>query len=137
MSIPEWVDRYTGIPYAEKGRTTDGIDCWGLARLVLFEQLGLDTPDYGEAYDDAGDKKVIPAVISEGLEKEWVRVDKPQLFDLIILSVGKRKMHVGIVVGRIDFLHSPEGKSLSLVDRFTDDHYKHRIEGFYRHVSRC
>lgn len=134
---PEWVAQYTGLPFKELGRTREGIDCWGLARLVLQEQLGLETPDYSEAYTNVGDTVTIPRVIAAGLEADWERVEKPKMFDLIILNIGRRKMHVGIVVAKHDFLHSPEGKSLSLVERFTDGQYIRRIEGFYRHVSRC
>ena len=135
--LPSWVAEYCGLPFKEQGRSREGIDCWGLARLVLLEQLGLETPDYSAAYDDVADKVVIPQVIRAGLEAEWEKVAVPQPFDLIILKVAGNPMHVGLVVSTDSFLHAPEGKLMSLPERFTDRIWKNRIEGFYRHVSRA
>lgn len=30
----QWWNEYVGLPFADKGRTREGCDCWGLVRLV-------------------------------------------------------------------------------------------------------
>ena len=41
-----WANAYVGLPWADLGRDRTGCDCWGLARLVYAEQLGIALP-YG------------------------------------------------------------------------------------------
>lgn len=136
IAIPSWVAQYIGLPYAELGRSRDGVDCWGLVKLVLSEQLGLQTMDCVTEYSDVGDRIVVPPLIRRMQEKEWVRVEEPQEFDTLIFNIRGQPMHVGLVVNADSFLHSPEGKMLSALERYTDRIWARRIEGFYRHVAR-
>lgn len=38
---PLWAGRYIGISYKESGRDRQGIDDWGITRLVVSEQFGI------------------------------------------------------------------------------------------------
>lgn len=41
------VETYVGLPYKHLGRTREeGVDCYGLVRLVLQENCGITLPDY-------------------------------------------------------------------------------------------
>ncbi len=46
MPVPLWAGRYIGLPFMTHGRDRSGLDCWGLARLVMAEQLGRALPSY-------------------------------------------------------------------------------------------
>ena len=42
----DWINDYVGIPYEVGGRTTDGIDCYGLVCKVYQEVLSVTLPDW-------------------------------------------------------------------------------------------
>ena len=44
MNRPDnWLDRYIGLPWKIGGRELHGgIDCWGLVRLVMRDEAGID-----------------------------------------------------------------------------------------------
>lgn len=141
MSLPAWVTQYIGLPFQELGRGPDAFDCWGLVRWILLREADIEAPDYSEAYQDVGDRVAVPRAIKRGLERDFVSVERPELFDLIIIRTGGRSipvaaMHVGLVLDRSSFIHVPEGAQLSTLDRYTERMWERRIEGFWRHVSR-
>ena len=53
MSRPDnWLDRYIGLPWKIGGRELHGgIDCWGLVRLVMRDEAGIDMPSWGDDPD--------------------------------------------------------------------------------------
>jgi hypothetical protein len=51
--VPIWVGHYLGLPYKSNGRCREGLDSWGLVRLVLAEQYGLAIPSHSLINDQA------------------------------------------------------------------------------------
>lgn len=41
-----WINGYIGIPYRRGGRNYDGVDCYGLVRLVYDVEHGIQLPDW-------------------------------------------------------------------------------------------
>ena len=41
MELPDWVSAYVGLPFKEGGRHRDGLDCYGLLRLVINERFAV------------------------------------------------------------------------------------------------
>lgn len=130
---------YVGLPFADHGRA-GGFDCWGCVRAVLADLRGIVLPDYGAGYADMDDHRGIACAITGGLVRDFVRVPRPQPFDLVIFNIAGQPRHVGLVVGPDQFLHCPEpteaGKGgTSRIERLSDRMWHKRIEGFYRHVA--
>ena len=75
-----WSAEYIGIPYQINGRDRDGIDCWGLVRLVYQEQLGKQIPSYAGYYDHAEDYDGFATAFDEGIA-DWQEVTEPKEFD--------------------------------------------------------
>lgn len=50
--INRWVGYYLGLPYKEKGRDRQGLDDWGLYRLVIAEQFGIALPSFAKEPDE-------------------------------------------------------------------------------------
>jgi len=58
MDVPAWIADYVGLPFKAHGRERNGVDCWGLVRLVLAERFRLALPSYAGGYagvEDAED----------------------------------------------------------------------------------
>lgn len=130
------LDKYMSVPFKERGRDMDGCDCWGLARMVLQEALGVELPSYDDGYLSTHDRKRVQESIEGGLEN-WEEVPAPGMWDLVIFRIGSKrsrsKGHVGVYVGDGRFIHCPEDCSVC-VEKLTSPVWADRIEGYYRHV---
>ena len=129
LSVPVWADEYVGIPFLRYGRTREGCDCYGLVRLVLQEQFFITIPEYGEEnYDDrAGQEEALCTHLHEFTP---VPMDNRQPGDLLLLAVGGRPIHVGIVVSEEAMLHSFDGAD-SVVESYLGRIWGKRIYGCY------
>lgn len=117
----EWPAEYVGLPFKLNGRDRNGLDCWGLVRLVMHERAGIFLPlwDTVTEYDDAD------RVISRERDKPmWVPVEQPQAFDVIEMrgvfrsADGKLRhgrVHCGICVGQGRILHVERDTNSCLV----------------------
>ena len=130
--VAGWVSDYIGIPYQDKGRTVAGCDCWGLVRLVLFQQWGRVLPSLDESYE-----KVDPAMTAKLVDQTSAlvnakRVEAPEPGDVVVMrSLASPSAHVGIVVPGGYLLHVDRGIT-ARVERLDSPRISHRIEGYYR-----
>lgn len=134
--IPSWCSKWIGLPYEDKGRGP-AYDCWGLVRATLSAEAGIALPDYADAYTRADDRLSVAAAVESGLRDGWQLADRPQPFDLLILRIGGRPWHCGLIVAPGLFLHCPPPNAkgqqiLSCIERLDSPHWARRIEGFYR-----
>lgn len=130
-------DDLVGIPYLDKGRDRRGCDCWGLLRLAFAERLGVELPDYGEAYATAADRRALAGLIAGELEP-WAPVASGEVrpFDGVLLRQGRFVRHIGLVVGRGLLLHVEPGRS-SAIERLSSGAIAPRLAGFYRFRGTC
>jgi len=120
---------YVGIPFLERGRTRDGCDCWGLVRLVLHDEFGVDVPLF-DGYSNLKSMRHIGQMCDEG--KPLVaaaRVDAPDPGIVVVMLVGPHPAHLGICVDDQHLLHVEKGCN-AVYQRI--DQVRHRIEGFYK-----
>jgi cell wall-associated NlpC family hydrolase len=128
--VPEFCRYYVGTLFREKGRGPY-YDCWGLARVVLRDQYGIeDLPDYVDSYLSCRDKVSVSAAVRDGLMFGWRKVDKPQPGCLVILMLAGRPWHCGVMVASNVMLHTTEGTG-AVIERIDSLQWKNRIEGFY------
>lgn len=142
---PDWVANYCGIPFKELGLDRSGCNCWGLARLVLSEQCGIDLPSYVGGYSgiSKADASDIKRLIEGGLRSDgWVELDWRdgdnvnwgciKSFDGILLRIEGRPIHMAVMVAPRLMLHTMVGED-SHPERVDDLRWRNRISGFYRH----
>jgi cell wall-associated NlpC family hydrolase len=112
-TIPIWVQSYVGLPYLCGGRTKEnGLDCYGLVRLVLSERAKLTITNYSS--DDVNTHQETAEHIRTG-EKDWAPVEPPyRCFDVALMKtivrhndqVKNLPVHIGIFVSSSQVLHS-------------------------------
>lgn len=133
-----WASRYVGLPAAERGRDpSTGLDCWGLVRLVLSREAGIDAPSWEDAY--AGFCSVEDARgLIDSVRAEWDEIDVPggaQLreFDVLLFKGLRTALHVGVAVDFETFLHvDPFVTLTAAVERWRGPKWEARMLGVYR-----
>lgn len=130
--IAEWARDYIGIPFADRGRDRNGLDCWGLVRLVLAEQFGKELPSLADNYDSANDDVCVSKLVNTQRPiLKAQRISNPKPGDPVLLKIRGLLCHVGVYVGDGCMLHIRKGTA-TVVDRLDSICWKRRVEGFYR-----
>jgi cell wall-associated NlpC family hydrolase len=131
-----WSDAYIGLPFEEKGRGTDAVDCWGLALRVLLDQRSIDTlPSYTEDYVSTAERAELAAIFARDCDDwPWCEVTDAQPFDIALFNRAGVMCHVGIVVEPGLMLHVEAGCD-SCLERFDGGRWLARFAGLRRHVS--
>lgn len=137
--IPDWVEQYIGLPFQERGRGPDGWDCWGLKQKIQREQFDLELPSHLDDYESISiEEGEVENALVQGIAEGWVEVEEENVKagDGICLSVLGHPFHVGVVAKPPVFVHIHRGIN-SYWSEWTSPRWYPRIEGFYRHGSRC
>ena len=127
----KWVGKYIGIPFVSNGRTMTGCDCYGLVRLVLRNEYGIELPELSNNYNDAQNLKETarlfedyrPVILAEKLLK-------PQEKALVVITEHGVAAHVGIAAGNGYVLHTGV-KTGSICQKESHPGIRSRIEGYY------
>lgn len=127
------VNKYLGIPYLHRGRTLEGIDCWGLI-LMIYKDLGHDIMDVAGDYDEnwcVNNENLFSKHYAENYYKSWDKVDNPKFLDLVLLKSSKGIInHGGVVLNYGKFIHTC--KAGTVITRLTHPQWKNKVAGFYR-----
>lgn len=126
-----WPLKYISIPFADKGRTMEQADCWGLVRLIYKQELNIDLPDYLDAYDHSTNKKVIAEHV-DNVKQQWKEVADPKEFDVVLLNTQGVPMHVGVITKKNTMIHCVLGVGTS-IENYNSMRWKERLAGFYRY----
>lgn len=134
----DWHKNYGHCKFKRNGRTDTEVDCWQLLRLIYRDQLGMDLPAIEGVYLDDSPMTIRNVSRAMGEErKQWVSVDSPKEFDIVLLKPrGKLFFHVGCYIPLNKMLHIEDGSQVTC-ERIDGIMWQNRIEGFYRHASRC
>jgi len=145
--VPEFLNAYIGIPYVDKGRDYNGVDCFGVLRLIFKEHTNIILPDHRELYRSVRDGQAIEAALTaQSQSGEWIRVEEDQhrLFDVLWMSgsfLTKRgwleaDLHVAMVVSQFGWaIEAEHYTETRLMDYRNDLSIKPRIKGVFRHAS--
>jgi len=107
-----WND-YVGIPYKLHGRDEDGLDCWGLVRLIYKEQKDIDLPSFSEEYLNSDDVRHNEEVIARHKEG-WSLSNDYTVGDVALFRINGSESHVGVIIDDNKFIHAREGNSVTI-----------------------
>jgi cell wall-associated NlpC family hydrolase len=121
-----------GIPFLDRGRDRNGMDCWGLA-LATMRHFGKDVPDFDVSCFDT------PSIhaIYDGQRAQWVwnKVDIPEPGDIAIMCLDPRfpemVQHVGVYIGNGRVIHTLKKRESHLI-RLDDPYWSRKISGWLR-----
>lgn len=125
-------NKYIGLPYQNNGRTTSGVDCWGLACIFYRDELGIELPSYSHLYSTASDPEVVEAIKTH--QDNWLPTSEARPGDLCLFNIYGEPAHVGIYVGDSHFLHAREGRD-SVIESLSSSQWSKRFQGFYKYTS--
>lgn len=120
-----------GAPFGDRGRGPDTFDCYGLVRHALGLLGRPVPPDHLGAYTGAHDRRSVPQAFVSGLAQGWQRLDGPEPGAMVLLLIGGRPLHCGLVIDSDRFLHVEEGKN-AVIERLDSPKWANRIEGYWR-----
>lgn len=129
-----WWDTYRRIPYLSGGRSHKGVDCYGLIYLVYAEQLGINLPAYTDVYTDAEKTEQTDTIIRAHMGEDWNTVQTPEAFDVILLRIGHRVCHIGLIYRSGWMIHCLAGSQVTC-ERYNGITWKNRIVGFCRYID--
>lgn len=130
-----WCNNYISIPFAERGRSREGCDCWGLARVIYKEQFDINLPlllDYKNTKDSHN--------IADLYEEEhlrWVEISKgqEQPFDILVFKIMGLPTHIAVVVQKGLMIHCEKGCGTHISDYNREKQWCSRLAGIYRYVK--
>jgi cell wall-associated NlpC family hydrolase len=134
---PAWVADYIGLPFADNGRTRDGVDCFGLLRLVLSERFGIHLPAFAGAVVSTEDAAEIARII-RGEMQPWAEIPKghARAGDVVLMRLRNQPCHVGLVVSPVRsgawMLHAEVGTD-SCLDSYDGARWRGRVIGIFRY----
>ena len=92
-----WVNDYVGIPYVPCGRDWQGVDCYGLLKLVYRDEYNIDLPDWLVDPVDLRDvNKHIEDAVTSG---QFTETDTPADGDIVVCYRTRAAHHIGVFVG--------------------------------------
>lgn len=105
MTELEFIQKWLGAPWVDRGDTTDGIDCWGLAVEYYKEIIGIELK---AAIDFTN---IETGYLEEVRSGNWVESDSPCKGLVFMCFVGDRPTHCGICLDSRNVLHCPGSPS--------------------------
>ena len=130
-----WCNDYIKIPFTDKGRDRQGCDCWGLARLIYKEKLGIDLPALLN-YDSTKDSQSI-SDLYEGERFNWQEIERgnEEPFDLLVFKILGFPTHIATVVQKGLMIHCEKGCGTHVSDYNREKQWCTRLVGVYRYVD--
>ncbi len=130
--------KYFRIPFKEKGRDFNGVDCYGLVFLFLKEEFGIVMPDYLELDYKIGTLGKDGKKYIERYEKDkpilsiYNKVDPPpKPFDILVFkNVAGIATHIAIYIGNNKILHTIRNRNPSITEY--NNFWKNRLYGIFR-----
>lgn len=118
-----WLNDYIGIPYQFGGRTREGLDCYGLVKLIYSEQYDEALPDW---VTDVIDMRVRHREFENAITSgDFIQKDEPIEGDFVICYRARAAHHMGLFYAG-GVIHSVDGSGVVFepLSRFSKQYTK-------------
>ena len=122
--------KWIGLPFTWGGCSSSGVDCAGLVRLYLREELGVDLPPDDGPHDPASWLEDSQPRIISYLDTHGHRVESPQRGDVVVIHYRFGAAHTGVMMDKQRILHIIPGQASYI--GWLSCYGAHRIVGFWR-----
>ena len=130
--MSNWAKKYIGIPYKELGRDEDGLDCWGLVRLIYTNECGIMLPSFDTEYKSVKDFNINKII--EEQRPNWTEIKKPQEFAVALINNYGMPFHVGVIVNnKGDMIHSMEKRN-TCIENIYSNNWKNKLVGIFTYA---
>lgn len=130
-----WCNDYINIPFEEHGRNRNGCDCWGLARIIYKEQLGIDLPTLID-YENTKDSHAIAELYEkEHLTWEEIPLGEEKEFDILVFKILGLPTHIGIVINKGMMIHCEYKIGTHITEYTREVQWRNRLAGVYRYAK--
>lgn len=127
MTADDIIKKYLGVPFKNKGRDLDGLDCYGLVKCI-YKDFGFDLFDIDEDYDAKWTLRRKNYFL-ENYAREWVEVERPMFLDVVAMkNFDGAMVHLGVCIGNGKFIHT--SKAGTVVCHLSV--WKDKVQGYYR-----
>lgn len=127
-----WHNKYIGIPYVDNGRTPEGVDCWGLTRLIYKNEYNIDLPSLVEEYVPK-DTNHVSDLISQYREG-WAKMSNPSEGDVVLFNILGHTSHIGVMINDKQFIHCARNISAA-IESIESQKWARRVQGYYTYTS--
>ena len=126
------LNELVGIPFENRGRTTKGCDCMGLA-IMAHKCFGVDIPDFEVESNNSFDINNI--FENQNNSGKWVELTHPESPCIVVFGLEsgvKMVTHVGTYIGDNKILHTLNDTYSSVIGM---DHpfFSRKILGLYKY----
>lgn len=128
-----WVQEYLNLPFQDRGRTREGVDCYGLVRLIYQERLKIELPSYTEAYATTADHEEIKALVRGEAGSRWRQIELAEAvtYDGLIFRILGQPTHFGMVLDPPWFIHAVKRDRQAVgrtwLERWDAHDWRHRL----------
>lgn len=126
-------NNYIGIPFKYKGRNEEGLDCWGLVRLIYKNEYDITLPSFSAEYKENEVERIedLIAQYKEG----WEAIDTPEEGSIVLFRILGAEAHIGVAVSSTHFIHAREGFD-SAIEAFSASSWNRRIVGHFKYSQK-
>ena len=130
-----WCNNYISVPFEEHGRSRQGCDCWGLARLIYKEQLGIDLPALLDYKNTKDGKSIAELYDVERSDWQEISLGQEKPFDILVFKMLGLPTHIAVVVDKGLMIHCEKGCGTHISEYNKEVQWKTRLAGVYRYVK--
>lgn len=138
MLLHDFISRVIEIPFVDKGRGWDGVDCWGLIVLAFLEIRGVALPYHTCGYTSTRHLNDLHTLIDAN-KSSWLPVVASKPMDCVLLYIRGKASHIGLMIdSKGNFLHAEHKRNIfidNMRNRIWQGPGYNNIEGIYRYVE--